>query len=479
MKTGLTFKELSVLFDQIDSGSGTNMHQKTPAVYHTGHLLDQPGGLWDVPGLENEVISTHITPMGIGSTLPAFGANVDDPRYAFITGWEKATGSQPVNPCDDAPKTFSKGGTLTAAFGRIPGQTNTIEIDQVLHKSRYASTNLQLIGSMLGMDTLADGQFPTNPLNAVIASEMVGVGVTLERSLATMTWQGAIANNTANGGYKEFPGLDSQIVVGHVDAEINVAMPSADSLVLNFAYNYVDGTVLDIVEYISAMEYHMFHIAQRTRVAPVEWVLVMRPELWQYLTMVWPCRYNTNRCSNMDGNNPVVINDDANIRFRDAMRQGMYIDINGRRYRVIEDDGIYEQNNANDANVPAGSFASTLYWVPMRIRNSMPVCYWEYIDYRQVATELAPMGAGAKFAPFWTDSGRFLWTSDYVKWCLDMTTKIEPRVVLRTPHLAAKLQNIMYTPLVHLRDFNPDSPYWYDGGVSLRQPGSEGYAVWR
>ena len=59
-----------------------------------------------------------------------------------------------------------------------------------------------------------------------------------------------------------------------------------------------------------------------------------------------------------------------------------------------------------------------------------------------------------------------------------MTAKIEPRVVLRTPHLAAKLTNIMYTPLVHLRDWSPDSPYWQDGGVSIRTQ-TTSYAVWK
>ncbi len=475
MKTGLTFKELAVLFDSIDK---QGMHSKAPSSYHTGMLLDQPGGLFDVPGLENEVVSTHVTPMGIGTVLPAFASNTDDPRYGFITGWQAASGSQPVNPCDDAPKTFMKGGNLTAQFGRVPAQTNTIEVDKVLHKSRSSSTNLQLIGSMLGNDTLAAGQFPSNPLNLVIASEMIGVGVQIERALATMAWQGNVSNNTAGGGYAEFPGLDRQIVTGHVDADTNTAMPAADSLLMNFAYNYVDGTTLDIVQYLSDMEYYLFHLARRTRVAPVTWAIVMRPELWQYLSTVWPCRYNTNRCSNMDGNNPVVINDDANIRMRDAMRQGMYIDINGRRYRVVEDDGIYEQTNINDGNVPAGSFASTLYFVPLRMRGNFPTTYWEYIDYRQVRTQLGPMGQGAKFMPFWTDSGRFLWTTDYVRYCLDMQAKIEPRLVLRTPHLAAKLTNIMYTPLVHTRDWNPDSPYWDDGGVSLRTAGTS-YAVWK
>lgn len=476
MIDGLSFKQLSVLFDQLDTRGG--LSNKAISTYHTGMLQDQPGGLFDVPGLENEVISTHVTPMGLGAALPAFASDLEDPLFPFITGWQASNGAQAVYPCEDAPRTFMKGGNLTAQFGRISYMTNTIEVDKILRRSRSSSSDLMLIGGMLGNDTFAAGNFPDNPLNSVVRQEMVGVGVQFERSLASMLWQGAIANNTAGGGYMEFPGLDSQIVTGQVDATTNTAMPAADSLVMNFAYNYVDGTVLDIVEYLSNMERYMNHLASRTRLAPVTWALVMRPEMWEYLSAVWPCRYNTNRCSDIGGNQVVVMNDDGNIRMRDAMRQGNYIDINGRRYRVIEDDGIYEQNNANDGNVPAGSYASTIYWLPLNLRGNMPATFWQYIDYTQVNMELAPMGQGRQHMGFWSDGGKFLWTTDYVKWCLDMQAKIEPRVVLRTPQLAAKLQNVMYSPIVHNRDWDPDSPYWVNGGVSIR-PESTTYAAWK
>ena len=292
-----------------------------------------------------------------------------------------------------------------------------------------------------------------------------------------MTWTGSPPNNTAGGGYAEFPGLDNQIATGHVDAVSDTAMPAADSLIMEYGYNYVDGAVLDIVEYLSAMEYYMFRLADTTRLAPVTWAVCMRPELWQYVSMVWPCRYLTNRCTTASNSNPMVINDDANVRMRDQMRQGSYIDINGRRYPVISDDGIFEHTNANNANVPAGSFASSIYFVPLRVRSSFSTLYWEYIDYRQVRTQLAPMGRGAGLTPFWSDSGRFIWALDAVKTCFDLPATIEPRLVLRTPQLAAKLQHVMYTPLEHLRSFDPQSPYWLDGGVSTRSLPTS-YAVW-
>ena len=58
-----------------------------------------------------------------------------------------------------------------------------------------------------------------------------------------------------------------------------------------------------------------------------------------------------------------------------------------------------------------------------------------------------------------------------------MSLKIEPRVVLRTPQMAGRLDYIKYTPLQHLRESNPDNPYNVDGGVSYRDV-TAAQAVW-
>lgn len=454
------------------------MHTKAPANFNTATLLSQPGGIFSVAGMERDIISTHVRPMGLGSVLPVFANNIDDPRYGFLTGFTNTTGSEATYPCDDAPAGYMKGGTLTAQFGRFMRETQTIEIDKILHQQRGATTNLRLIGELLGMSDWNPATASANDvLNMVVQSEMVGVGVQMERLMATRLWQGTPANNTAGGGYKEFPGLDNQIATGQIDAETGTAIPAADSDVKNFGYNAVDGTVLDIVRYLSAMEHYLFHKADRQGLTPVSWAVVMRPELWQELSAVWPCRYLTDRCSNAAGTSVVTINDSNNVQMRDAMRNGMYIDINGKRYPVVTDDGIFEHTNVNNANVPAGSFASSIYFVPIRVRGNFPATYWEHIDYRGVQSQLSALGAGNRAVPFWTTNGRFLWVYRDNGYCFKLQAKVEPRVILRTPHLAGRLDNVRYSPLQHLASAFPDSPYHLNGGVSLRSFTS-GQAVW-
>jgi len=455
------------------------MHTKAPASAQTGTLLHQPGGMFTTVGLKRDVVSTHVSPRGLGAALPVLPADDDDPRYTFLTGFSDDIGSEPEGVCDDAPTGFMKGGSLTATFGLVKRQTDTIQINKLLHRKRGVTTDLRLMNSVfngnvgLDMSSMTDAQL----LNLAVKAEMVDVGVRMERKLSTLLWQGAITNNTGGGGYKEFPGLDSQIATGHVDAETNTAMPAADSLIHNFNYNAVDGTTLDIVEYLSMAEFYMRHIADRTNMNPVTWAIVMRPELWFELSAVWPCRYLTHRCADNSGNAPMVINDNVNVAMRDSMRNGFYIDINGNRYPVIIDDGIMEHTNITNANVPAGHYASSAYFVPLRIRGAFPTIYWEHVDYAQVNSELSPLGQGRGSVPFWSDSGRYLWVYRDNGYCFDLQAMIEPRAVLRTPHLAYKLQNILYSPLEHLRSPYPTSPYWQDGGTSLPAT-STSYAVW-
>lgn len=455
-----------------------SMHSKAVASFNTSTLLGQPGGIFSTAGMDSDVIATHVRPMGLGSMLPVFPSNLDDPRYGFLTGFTATNGSQPTNPCDDAPSGYIKAGTLTAAFGRVAQDTQTIEIDKILHQQRGANTSLRLIGELLGQgDWNPSTASQTEVLNMVVQSEMVQVGTQFERQLATMLWTGATTNNTSGGGYKEFPGLDYQIATGQVDADTNTTMPAADSLIMDFGYNMVDGTTLDIVDYLATMEYNLRRLAKQTGMEPVTWAVVMRPEAWYEISSVWPCRYMTNGCSNMSGTNVVTVNDASNVQMRDAMRNGSYIDINGRRYPVIEDDGIFEHTNINNASVTAGTYASSIYFVPLRVKGNFPVLYWEHIDYRQVQAQLSALGPGNKAVPFWTTNGRFLWVYKDNGFCFKLQAKAEPRIVLRTPHLAGKLQSVRYNSMSHLRSPDPASPYFVNGGVSSRSIGTS-YHVW-
>lgn len=441
---------------------------------HTAITLHDGGGIFSTCGLEREVITAHIRPEGIGSQLPLMPSVSTDPRFASITGFTQGYGAAAENACDDAPAGFMKGCELTNQFGLIRYDTNDIEFDVVMRKyNRGDFTDLQLWGTVIG-EGMANGMWASGLnegqiLQIVTMAEMITAGVLANRALVTQMWQG----NVALG---QFPGLDAQIATGQMDASTGTLCPALDSDVKEFGYDDVCGTGRDIVEYMSMMAYYLEFNARKMGLAPVQWAVVMRPELWFELSACWPCSYLTNRCKDDAGTQVAVINDQTNTALKDRMRDNMVIPINGRDYTVVVDDGIFEHNSTNNANLAAGQFASSIYFVPLTILGGRPVTYREYLNYRDPVAD-ANVRLLRDRNDFWTDNGVYSWAISNNKWCYTLHLKTEQRVVLRTPQLAGKIQNIMYSPLQHLRSGYPDSPYNFDGGLSIR-PGGKKYSVY-
>lgn len=447
--------------------------QKAVTGVMTANKLHGLNGLW-ASVTERDVVSAHIRPTGISNILPAIADVMEDKRYGILTGYTAATGTEPTNACDDAPSGFVKGCTLTARFGMLRRDTNEIEINKtMLRINRGDFVDLQLRGQVLGMTNLNPQNIDQSQiLNILTKSEMVTASVLAERELVTQMWQGTWGVGT------QFPGLDAQIATGHMDAETGTLCPAVDSDVKDFAYDDVEGGGRSIVEYMSMLEWYIYFNASRNGMLPASWVWVMRPELWQVLTEVWPCQYNTNKCSSsmIGSDSRTVIDGRENIAQRDSMRMNMTIEVNGRSYPVVVDDGIYESNSTNDANLAAGEYASTIYFVPLTIAGNLPATWREYLDYRHAFVQ-SNVALLDNRQDFWTDDGIFLWAIENQKYCYKLSLKTEQRVILRTPQLAGKIQNIKYVPLQHLRSSDPNSPYWDDGGVSLRNSGTF-YSVW-
>jgi hypothetical protein len=265
-----------------------------------------------------------------------------------------------------------------------------------------------------------------------------------------------------------------------VDAVNNVVCPALDSDVKDFAYDTLGGTGRDIVEYVSMLEYYIYHIAKRTRMLPVEWVWVMRPEMWREISQVWPIAYNTFHSAVLAGKTNVSMNIDGKtmVDLRDGMRASHILEVNGRQYRVVEDDGIFEHDSINNANLIPGEYASSIYFVPIRVKG-MPMTRIEYLDYRQIFTYLGQTGELAGKVLFWTDNGQFLWVyRDLPGFCFDLVARTQQRIVLQTPQLAGRIDHVTINPLQHLRSADPASVYHFDGGVSTRSTPATTYSVW-
>jgi len=454
---------------------GLAPEEKAVGTASSATMLHGTGGIFSTPGLDRTVVTAYIRPTsGLSSVLRKVASVDESPRFATLTGFTETAGTEPSNACDDAPTGYVKGCNLTAQFGLVRRDTQTIDIDKVmLRLNRSDFKDLVLAGNVLGLtdlipSNLNEGQM----LNILTMSEMIIAGTNAERKLVRDLWQGTVAGGT-------FPGLDAQITTGHVDADTGTTCPAVDSDVKDFNYNNVDGSdTLDIVVYLSMLEYYLYNNAQKMGLDPVTWVFAMREQLWHELSAVWPIRYHTDRSASVPTGTTLFLDGSEMVSARDRMRSEMRLTVNGRSYQVVTDDGIFEHNSTNNANLNPGEFASTIYMIPLQIVGGVDATYMEYVDYRQAqpdASLLANFGGAPDF--FWTDNGFFSWSVDQHRWCYQLSLKAEPRVVLRTPHLAGRIDRVKYIPLQHLRDSDLNSPYHVNGGVSSRTAASVN-AVW-
>lgn len=425
------------------------------------------GGMFSVAGAGRELISTFITPSGISAFLPSFPTVEANPLKGFWTGVGSETGSESDYPCDDGPTSMMYGGYLTYAFGRVNRSTPTIEPTAVLERSRGVMDDITVLGNAFSTHPLlTSGNRTPTQVDLAVASAMGIVGVNLQSKTETLNWQGTPANNSANGGYAEYLGLDTQIGTGKVDSLTSTAMAGADSSVYDFAYNYYDSASPDLVRVLSSMMYSLEYTAERTGLNPVRHVICMTPAMWYNVATMWACRYMTDSCGTAGGDNVVVVNDDRAVRMRDDMFNNKYITINGKSYTVVTDDG---KKVLTGGSVPVGKYASDIAVVPLTILGRIPVTYYEYLNYGRLTNEYQALASQMGRMPFWTDGGTTLWGMKTANFCITLTARISPRLVLRTPQLAGKIQNVVYDdPEVPLRGAYPAGANWKAGGVATR-----------
>ena len=430
-----------------------------------------PGGLFSAPGLEAPLFSAMILPvMGVQDILPAYPNRNANPLYGIITGQTATTGSEPTGVCDDPPTVgLTKLCMQSQPFGRESRQTRVYDVDRTgLLQNRSDMTDLRLLNNPFGQ--VSNTNVPTLPGNnpAQIAQNefakaMFEFAVGWKRDFARLLYTGTPTNNTAGGGYKEFWGFDALINTGYRDAETGTACPAADSIVRSFGSLDVASNGTTIVRTITNMYRNLKYIASKSGLAPVKWGIAMSWALFYEITEVWPIAYHTYRNTvTASPNSQTTFNNGTDLtNMRDAMRgdidamTGQYLLIDGQKVDVILDEAITETVLAGE------SFTSSIYFIPLTVLGGTPVTYMDYFD-QSLSYEFAQ-----QFAPGFyqvTDGGRFLiHKKPPTNFCVQMLGKTEPRLVLRTPFLAARLTSVKYTPVAHERSWDTASSYFADG----------------
>lgn len=459
---------------------GMGWKHDAPGAPATTGYMHGPGGLLSYPGVDVTVHQTIIDVLpGVINRVPWMPTVYTDPLFEVITGVTAGSGDEAVEECDPAPigGTF-KAGMLTAPLGRYQRQTREIQVNRLGQRNDRADpVDLQLIGGQ-GRNTVFGELGDTSVPNSVLVNEWMTVmkerAIAFNRLLNQQIWVGNPANTpNRNGGHVEMVGLDLLVNNNHVDAINNTPLPSVNSQVYNWNYQSIDTFADQLVNQLTYQMRDLRSRATRMHVDPVRWEIYMREELFYEITRIWPCAYMTALCNFSSSNEILNLESSALIAMRDDMREGRYLLIDGIRYTVVFDDGIPEASNTTNANVPNGSFASDIFILPMSILGGTAVLYGEYFDYSNPSIS-SMLATGL---PLIRVFGPFIETLTQLRWCLQFQAKIEPRMILRTPWLAGRLNNVVYKPLIHTRQPFPSDPYFVDGGNTSR-PGPSYYTPW-
>lgn len=481
MTTQIDYQQLaSALVAESLAANGGNNGTRRKAVSSTptatyGHGR---GGLFSAPGLSRPLFSAMVLPkQGLADILPVRGTNETDPLYGIITGVTASTGDEANGVCDD-PKTIglTKLCTHTFALGRFSRQTTVFDLDRVGRvTNRGEFTDFQVYGGPEGgynVPTMPGVSAVGQAANNEVAKALFEFGVAWSRDFARVTYTGNPTNNTAGGGYKEFYGLDTLINTGYRDALTGVACPAADSLIRTFNGANVSGNETTLVREITFIMRNLKFLARKTGLDPVNFAIAMTFGMFYALTDLWPCSYLSYRCSVVSGSTQFISSGESE-RMRDEMRSdlysynGQYLLIDGQKIPVVIDDAITETQPV------AGTFESDIYFIPLTVMGGQPVTFWEYINYdgpgmgMEAASAFAPTGA------FYTsDNGRFFWTRPSpANFCVKLLAKTEPRLLLLTPYLAARLTDVRYTPLNHENNWDPSGSFYRDGGSTSQDSG--------
>jgi len=463
---------------------GLAMLDAVKASEHVGYKHDASGtpnaqyyhglnGILSFPGLDPKVFSTIVqTEEGILNVLPVMPSLDTHPYYETITGIRADEGTEPTTECADCVQPgLMKGCTQTAPFGRYCRDTREVLLERVGQRlNRADPMDHQLMNLLQLQPWTPEGSMNMgNVLKMEWAKVMLEYGVSMNRLMAEQVYQGNVANASGTG-YVPFNGFDLLITTGYTDTVSGTSCPSLDSDLKNFNYQLIsDTSPADIVDVMSAMYHYVKRLAETTGMMPVQWVLAMRPTLFHELSQLWPCRYSTYGCGVTNTTtNQVQVSGMDMVKERDRLRARKVLPIEGVEIPVITDVGILEETNGDTANCDPGQMASDIYLIPIKVMGATPVTYMEYFQFmnNQIAAAQAGLHVGGTYGGTWvTNNGAYFWSNARTASCVKAKGVTRPRLVMRTPWLAGRIQNVKYEPLQHERTpFPRDDEYFVNGG---------------
>ena len=425
-----------------------------------GSMLHGPGGLLGYPGLNKQIVNAMIMPSGIAGRIPVQPSPNTNELYPVLTGQLASTGSESTVACADWPIVGAfKTCTQTFPFGQQGRMSQVLNIKyagQTINRGEFRDN--VLLGQPGGDQPTPAPVDWARVFQTEYEYKLGELFNGYARDYARNVYTGNAVTTAGSQGYIQFNGLDQQIKTGKRDARTGVACAAVDSLVLDFNGTSINASGGTIYALLANAVNNLERLSQQQGLE-VKWALTMRYGAWMVLTNIWPYIYATTGCI-AGGNIVRTASLEEQVELRDRIRRTRMLPIEGKEYEVIVDDAIAETVAAGGAT---GTYQSDIYMLPLTV-NGQPSLFWEYFPFSAEATAAAArMAPGGYFEAI--DGGRFLLSRlTPTHTCVQVEIIERPRLILLTPWLAARFQNLRYTYSIHEREWDPASPYFVNGG---------------
>lgn len=460
-----TLKELREMSEIVLKHDITGSTANTQVAHGPAYSGLPSAGLFSAPGSRAEMFGTNILPVGMMDVLPVKSTILTDPQYDILTGFTGARGSNANNFCEPGARAgLAKICTQVAQFGEFKMKTDPIILNKVGARLNVSDEDRKLMNPQSLPGYLPDVLKRTRNINSQSWFSLYAMGMQAVRAFESVVFDGNRTFTPANaelGFIREFDGFDRLIKTGHVDAKSGNPCAAVDSIVDDWgdaAYTAtVDGDT--IVQRIALIFHALMTNAKNMGLLPVRWVLSMYDDLFFALTRVWPCLDMIAGCT--PGTNAINnIDAETQRNLQNEMYNGQFLWIDGQRVPVITSQGVPLENSGN-------GFTSSIYFIPLTVLGGYQVTYVEGFDQGNgEALEAVNIANNPNYMPM--NSGFWVLAYSQQELCLEYTVAAQPRLILETPFLAARLDGVQFTLNHYSRQFRPTDLYYKNGGQTIR-----------
>lgn len=433
-------------------------------------------GLFAVPGTRPDMFMTLARPMTAARLLGLEKSVYTMERLSTITGvTDPASCTNADGWCGNPPDYgYIKGCDIVVNWGDFYAKTHLVALPDTggLYDRSDIPRWVNNRGGDMGNPFIPDivYQFPADS-QSVLQQELFIFGVGFERAFEDVLINGLITNTGASancGWMREFDGISRWIRTGYTDYyNSNLLCTALDSIVVNFNTD-IGGTVSDegtgryITDVLSDTMWSLESRADTYFMGGVSFAFIMRKDLFRVLTHHLACNYATSRCTNTNISTSINIGGNDYRDLQLSMQRGQYLLIEGNQYPVVFSDGL--TRSAIDDHV----YESDILIVPLTW-NGMKLLYAEYFPMdNQYLNEFATYTDGD--ATKVINNGMYLVTRRDNGNCVEYLFSARMRAILRTPHLAARIDNVQYEFRSEPRDAMTGDSYYKDGGTYKRLP---------